>query len=58
MSLPDCPRCDKNRFVLEEPVMLLSMPPKQEYFCQQCHYSWHVVSETYTAKESEHESES
>lgn len=57
MNIPKCPKCNKERWVVAEAVLKLSMPPQQEYFCQQCHYSWHVVAEHYTAKEATHESE-
>jgi transposase-like protein len=58
MSTPVCPHCDQSQFVVKEPVMLLSMPPKQEYFCKQCNYSWHEVAEAYEAREAEDEGES
>jgi transposase-like protein len=58
MSTPACPKCNQTRFVVTEPVMLLSMPPKQQYSCTQCHFGWYVTAESYDAREAEDESES
>jgi len=52
-----CPECEKSKFVNKEPMIRLSMPPKQEYYCRMCHHSWYQLAEVYQAKESSNESE-